>query len=482
MSSVPPQSEDTSIRTLGVTESVCPVCLRPVAAERVAEGDNIYLRKSCLAHGSFQTILWRGLASYERWAKTRVSSSHPKVSSPSTTLGCPFDCGLCAEHRQQTCCVVLEVTQLCNLQCPVCFASANSHGASDPALSEIASWCQTLMNNGGPFNIQLSGGEPTLRDDLPQVIELVRGLGFSFVQLNTNGIRLAQDRDYVRQLKAAGLGCVFLQFDGVSDDVYRAIRGRNLLQVKLEAIRNCAEFELGVVLVPTLVPGVNTAHIGEIISLAVSYTPTVRAVHFQPVSYFGRYPQPPSDADRITLPEVMQEIESQTAGQFLMKDFYPASGENAFCEFHGKFWIDSYGAVEAAARAATSCCAPPIDETLVQLSAKVEGNGEGARRAREFVARHWSMAQQNSIPDNDPAFDVSSFDKFLGSGRQSFCISGMAFQDAWNLDLARLRECFLHVLSPDQKIVPLCAYNLTGADGRTLYRISNPAHRGDGVS
>jgi uncharacterized radical SAM superfamily Fe-S cluster-containing enzyme len=366
--------------------------------------------------------------------------------------------------------VVLEVTQRCNLNCPVCFASANCKQKKDPGVEEIQNWCRTLLKNGGPYNIQLSGGEATLRDDLPEIVALLRASGFSFVQLNTNGLRLAQDHDYVRRLKDSGLGCVFLQFDGLSEESHRKIRGRDLRAIKDAAIRNCGEHGLGVVLVPTLVPGVNTAEIGRILRTAIGYAPTVRAVHFQPVSYFGRYLARPRDCDRITLPEVMKAIEQQTSGVFRMKDFYPASGENAFCEFHGKFWLRPGGKIEPAARPISSCCAPPIDVGLAQLGSRPVGNGEGARRARRFVAEHWSLPHQEQDSGNELGTDVSSFDAFLGERRQSFCISGMAFQDAWNLDLERLRECFLHVLSPDQKMIPLCAYNLTGIDGRALYR------------
>ena len=363
-----------------------------------------------------------------------------------------------------------EVTQRCNLNCPVCFADAKSDGRIDPSLKEIQVWCQTLLSNGGPYNIQLSGGEPALRDDLPEIVQMIRACGFSFVQLNTNGVRLAQDRDYARRLKDAGLGCVFLQFDGVSEAVHRKIRSLDLRQVKDAAIRICTDYELGVVLVPTLVPGVNTAQIGDMIRFAIANAPTVRAIHFQPVSYFGRYPSLPQDSDRITLPEVMQRIEEQTAGLFCAKDFYPASGENAFCEFHGKFWLRPDGRVEPAVRPVVSCCAPPRDERLVQLGAEPDGNGEAARRARKFVAQHWALPPLKPVSVPEAGIDVSSLDAFLAQNRHSFCISGMAFQDAWNLDLTRLKECFLHVLSPDRKMVPLCAYNLTGIDGRALYR------------
>jgi len=466
--------EPQSGEVLSSTESVCPVCLVRVCAVRIREGDNIYLHKICPEHGEYKTILWRGYGLYREWSQKRLLPSQPPACSGGVDRGCPFDCGLCTDHRQHTCCVVIEVTERCNLKCPICFASANEVSQADPTLNEVELWCRTLLGRGGPYNVQLSGGEPTLRDDLPQIIALIRTLGFPFQQLNTNGLRIAHEKGYAERLKNAGLGCVFLQFDGVTGEVYRQTRGRDLLATKLQAIRNCGDAELGVVLVPTLVPGVNLHQIGDILCLAVSHAPAVRAVHFQPISYFGRYPQPPQDCDRVTLPEVMQAIEAQTGGCFRVRDFYPASGENAFCEFHGKFWLRPTGAIEPAPRPTTACCEPPADAGLVQLgSPKRAGDGEGARAARTFVAQHWSFPQAQPVPVTDPSLDLSSLDQFLAQKGESFCISGMAFQDAWNLDLERLRECFLHVLSPAQNLIPLCAYNLSAANGRALYRNVN---------
>ncbi len=461
--------------SLGVTESVCPVCLRRIAAERVAEDDAVYLRKTCTEHGAFKTVIWRGLASYTSWASGKRTASRPALCGSAVEKGCPYDCGLCPDHRQHTCCVVLDVTARCNLACPICFASANSSTASDPSIDEIEDWCRALLATSGPVGIHLSGGEPTVRRDLPEIIARICKLGFSYIQLNTNGVRLSLEPEYAGALKAAGLSCVFLQFDGVTDEVFKAIRGRALMHAKRAAIRNCGDNELGVVLVPTLVPGVNTGQIGEILRMAISLAPVIRAVHFQPVSYFGRYPSPPEDADRITIPEVLRLIEEQTQGQFTTANFYAASGENPYCSFHGKFWLHPEGKVVPAARPATvPCCGPVPEPTLVQLGGPRREQGEGARRAQRFVAQHWSFPANNPLqseqnqPDN--GINTASFDAFLTEDKQSFCISGMAFQDAWNLDLERLRECFLHVLSPEQKLVPLCAFNLTGAKGQTLYR------------
>lgn len=456
-----------SVTVLSTTQSVCPVCLRRIGAERVAEGDDVYLRKNCPEHGSFRTILWRGLDSWHSWGRAGRAPATPPHCATTIREGCPFDCGLCPDHRQHTCCVVLEVTSRCNLTCPVCFADAAPMRAQDPSLGEIADRCRTLLDSGGPFNIQLSGGEPTVRNDLPEIVEHIRAMGFPFVQLNTNGIRLAKDPAYAGTLREAGLDCVFLQFDGVTASVYQTIRGRDLLALKLAALDHCAQAHLGVVLVPTLVPGVNTGQIGEVLRLAVERLPAVRAVHFQPVSYFGRYPATPRDLDRITIPEVLRAIEEQTAGMFRARDFQPPSAENPYCSFRGRFRIDAAGAVQpASSPAGVSCCG---SAPLVQL-------GNGAQRSRQYVARQWAypqVAETASCCGGDA--DVASFDRFLAAGARTLSISGMAFQDAWNLDLDRLRDCFLHAIDPQQRLIPLCAWNLTSSAGRTLYRPGTPS-------
>ena len=204
-------------------------------------------------------------------------------------------------------------------------------------MREIEGWYRRLLEVGGPFNIQLSGGEPCLRDDLPDIIALGRSLGFSFFQVNTNGLRLSRDADYLKRLKEAGLATVFLQFDGTCDCIHEKLRGRQLAAQKQAAIERCAEQHLGVVLVPTLVPGVNADDIGGIIEFGARHSPTVRGVHFQPISYFGRYPQPPRDVDRITIPEIIRAIEAQTGGAIKRESFSPPGGENALCSFHGNF-------------------------------------------------------------------------------------------------------------------------------------------------
>lgn len=450
---------------LSETESVCPECLARLPALRILRGEDVYLEKDCPEHGHFSAIVWRGQPAFTSWVRPKTPS-FPDNPFTEIRLGCPYDCGLCPEHRQQSCCVLLEVTQRCDLGCPICFADAAHNPPPDLSLNEIGGWYERLLAAGGPFNIQLSGGEPCVRDDLPEIIQLGRAYGFTFFQLNTNGLRLARDAAYLAELKSAGLSTVFLQFDGTNDAIYKNIRGRELFEIKMAVIARCREQDIGVVLVPALVPGINVEDIGNIIRLALAQMPAVRGVHFQPISYFGRYPMQPSDEMRITIPEVIRAIEAQTDGLIQSGTLCPPGGENALCSFHGNYVVMPDGALIPLTRHnAGSCCCQPIPAA------------EGAARSREFVAVHWSTpTPQMDLPIlSGPS--LGEWEVFLERKRtHTFCISGMAFQDAWTLDLERLRDCYIHTASPDGRLVPFCAYNLTDRQGHSLYRYQGETH------
>jgi len=448
-------------KKLAVTESLCPECLERVEARVVSIGETVFLEKTCTGHGSWQVPLWRGAPDYEQWQRPKVPS-HPALCYAPVQDGCPFDCGLCAEHRQHPCSVLLEITQRCTLGCPVCFADVGTMNELDldPDIGTIGGWYDLVMAAAGPCNIQLSGGEPTLRDDLPEIIALGVRKGFSFIQLNTNGLRLAGEAGYAKTLAEAGLSTVFLQFDGTDDTIHTTLRGRSLAAVKAAAVERCGEAGLGVVLVPTLVSGVNTDNIGDIIRFALAHLPLVRGVHFQPISYFGRYSMDIPTLERFTLPEVMRAIEAQTNGLMRASDFLPPGGENARCSFHASYFVLPDGRLRRTSPVSTSCCS-------------TQDGHQGMLRTIGTVARQWSAPPgsenaRNPLSCNDGAMDLDAFLEMATN--YSLTVSCMVFQDAWNLDLERLHDCCISVMSPDGRLIPFCAYNLTSATGKTLYR------------
>lgn len=447
--------------SLAETESLCPLCLKRIPAVREASGNDVYLVKNCPEHGEFRTILWRGKPAIRGWRR-KPSVARSADSQTAGESGCPFDCGICPSHRKNACTAVLEVTSRCNLHCPVCFSDSDTNAGQDPDLTEIEEWYRRVLQAYGPdIIIQLSGGEPTVRHDLPAIIELGRSLGFSFIQVNTNGLRIAEDMDYASVLRQAGAASVFLQFDGTEDAVYRKLRGRPLYAEKRRAIDRCAESGIGVVLVPTLVPGVNVHEIGSILRLALDLIPAVRGVHFQPVGYFGRCLAPPENTHRLTLPGVMRSIEEQTDGLMRVEDFSPPGWENSLCSFHGTFLPKPGGGLQAlTGHGVGSCCSS--DDT-------------GAH-AVSFTARQWSAPEVNAGGESGSGISCcgegpESLDGFLERVRtRMLSVSGMAFQDVWNLDLERVRDCCIHVVAPDGRMIPFCLYNLTSLSGKSLYR------------
>ena len=447
------------------TESLCPTCLTRIPAYREIQQEEVYLVKTCPEHGEFRTIVWRGAPSFDPWRRPKIPTC-PSAHFRQVERGCPFDCGLCPEHRQKSCTILLEVTTRCDLACPVCYADAGRATGSDPSLDDLKRMFQTAWQAGGGGNIQLSGGEPTIRDDLPDIVGLGREAGFSFIQVNTNGLRLGRDDAYVRALKEAGLDSVFLQFDGTDDAIFRRLRGRDLLADKLAAVAACGRHGIGVVLVPTLVPGVNDRYVGNILQLAVNLSPTIRGVHFQPMAYFGRYPEPPDDAMRLTLPELMRAIETQSGGMF-RADHFPAAG------LRKRFVFVSCELSDRTGRAKSGISAPKRTHVARPYRNRRRW---GADRAIGRTARQWSFPQTlKDVPRASPArtepAGLTDLDDFLSRAKtHAFSVSAMAFQDAWNLDLERLRDCCIHVMATDGRLVPFCAWNLTGRDGRRLYR------------
>jgi uncharacterized radical SAM superfamily Fe-S cluster-containing enzyme len=314
----------------------------------------------------------------------------------------------------------------------------------------VKSWIRDIIRRGQTL-LQLSGGEPALRDDLPEIVAFAKESSCGYVQLNTNGVRLAEDRQFVKELAQAGLSFAFMQFDGMDDEVYRRLRGRDLLEIKKQAIANCSENNIGVVLVPTIVPGVNTGQIGAILRFAAGSSPAVRGVHYQPVCYMGRIPREPADKDRFTLDELAVALVEQSGGLISIGDIKPSRCDHPLCGFHADYLADPDGSLRPLSGATGEAVEEP----------------HTAEKSRDFVARRWERPAREPVEagcccgcaDEIPKVQscCESLDDFLLRVRTyGFTVTAMAFQDVWNIDLERLRQCSLHVYR-EGRMVPFCA-------------------------
>ena len=317
--------------------------------------------------------------------------------------------------------------------------------------------------------------------------------GFTFVQLNTNGLRLAAEDGYAEALRAAGLASVFLQFDGVSDDTYRTLRGRPLLAQKVRAVERCAEAGLAVVLVPTVAPGVNDCELGGLVRFAASWPGVVRGLHLQPMSYFGRYPRttpPAAGRPRLTLPELLRAREDQTGGEVRAEHFSPSCCEHVRCSFRARYWVRDGGVLEPLVSAA-GCCGLESAPAPAPSPASTESRaaGDASRRAVAATSRQWSRREPEACgcgsagdagsarlagaaAEAAPAPDDLS--RFLDEAGRILAISGMLFQDAWSIDMERIDRCCVQVVTAageraPEGLVPFCLWNLTSESGERLY-------------
>jgi 7,8-dihydro-6-hydroxymethylpterin dimethyltransferase len=438
-------------KNLGDVESVCPECLGRITGRLLGDGDCVRMEKKCRQHGIFSTVLWRGKPSFTSWYRPKLPFLG--TNRPTQDQGCPFDCGLCACHGQRTCTALVEITPRCNLHCPVCFADSGP-GGPEPDLPTLVRMFDNIRTQSGDCNLQLSGGEPTLRSDLPEIVRAAKTAGFTFIQVNSNGLRFAEDPHLAGRLQDEGLSSVFLQFDGVDDRVFTALRGRPLFAEKCLAIDNLATAGVAIVLVPTLVPGVNIDQIWQIVRFGLQRQPQVRGVHFQPISYFGRFPGDFAP-QHITLPEIMQALEGQSLGQVKAEDFRPPGCEHALCSFSAKYLVEKGGQLTRLGGSPCDCTPIPAEE--------------GARLAIAGTARRWGSIPVYTPPPVPEKAD--ELDRFLQRARNhTFALSAMAFQDCWNLSLERLRGCCVHVAQADGRLIPFCSFNLTARGGQGLHR------------
>ncbi|MEM2321260.1 MAG: radical SAM protein [Candidatus Bathyarchaeia archaeon] len=459
---------------LAETISLCPECFKIVPAKIITDGVRVYMKKFCKQHGEIAALIWSDLKLYMRALRYSRPGKPAKPHVKNIARGCPFDCGLCPSHRQHTCLAILEVTDACNLLCPICLADSKEEPWWNPTIEDIEGMLKELLRcEGKPTAIQLSGGEPTIRKDLLDIVGLCKDLGFRLIEIDTNGIELAKNPSLARDLADAEISGVYLQFDGLTPEVYQTIRGRDLTIIKEKAIENCSRAGLSVTLAVTVLRGINEQQLWDIIRYAVSRRAI--GVNFQPFAALGRYPQSLfNPLDRTTISDIQIGIEQQSCGKLRATDFMPVPCPDPRCSSLLYAYYSADGELHAINTLAD------MEQLIDKHSLKNE--------FIEFDKMLRAVADELAISSTflrglKPQAIGSSLRLLLEQLRpKGFFSIGCHFaQDAWTADLERLSKCCVHELRENGRLIPFCLYNITLTKGEKLYRDSNSYIRLAGV-
>jgi len=373
--------------------------------------------------------------------------------------GCPYDCGLCTEHDQHTCIGLVEITNQCNLKCPVCYAdSGKEEYLSLDSVDRILDFF-VESEDGDAEILQISGGEPTLHPDFFEIIDLAMSKNIRYVMVNTNGLKFATDPDFVKQLKSYGSGFEFyLQFDGFKESTHLHFRGKDIRDIKRKAIDNLLEKDIPITLVSTIEEGINDDEIGKIIEFGME-TNGIRGINFQPVAYFGRNGSAASD-DRITLSGIIKRIENQLDHIFKQGDIIPLpcnvervavsylmkNGNGTFEPLTRKVKVDSY--------------LPVIDNTLAFDIDKFVGDQMQNIRSELKLCDCFKLVKDihSLIPKKYFLKNETGKKKYIDEN--TFRISVTSFVDRFNFDMKSIQKECVHVLTADKKRIPFSTYNM----------------------
>ena len=465
------------MQTIKETKSLCPECLQVLPATIFEEDNKVYITKTCPQHGKTTELYWSDYDLYQKANEFEEIGTGLENPRTQTKLGCPLDCGICPEHKSHTGLAIIDVTNRCNLTCPVCFANAAAAGyVYEPTKQQIFDMLENLKQNKPvqPPGLQFSGGEPTIRKDLPELIKKAKELGFHHVEVNTNGLRLANDLKFAETLVEAGLSTIYLQFDGLTPDVYKFTRGLDLLDIKMKAIENCRKAGLSIVLVVTLVKGVNDHQIGDIIRFAKDNFDIVRCVNVQPVSICGRIAQDEREKMRITIPDFMKDVEEQTEDKIKVSDFYPVPvvvplskavaslKDKRYVEFtaHQHCGMATYLFIEDDDMIPINRYGN-VDKFIESMTKVYEdakkGNKKRAKLRLVGTLRHikFGLLRKYLLP----ILKSGSYESLGKLHRKMLLISAMHFMDPYNFDLQRVQRCCIHYAVPDGRIIPFCTMN-----------------------
>ncbi len=476
-------------RIIRYTQSICPECNMILDAEVFERDNRVYMSKTCPKHGEVEELYFGSYEMYKRFSTYWKDGKGIDATTANVGIdrcACPTNCGLCTNHLSHSGLANMIVTNRCDLTCWYCFfyVKKGLEGSYlyEPTLEQIRAMAKILKAERPiPGNsLQITGGEPMLREDIVDVIKTVREEGIDHIQMNTNGIKLAMDVDLMRQIREAGVNNLYLSFDGVTPRT----NPKNHWEVPY-VLENARKVGMTIVFVPTVIKSINDHELGDIIRYAQRNIDVVHGVNFQPVSLTGRMSKRERERYRITIPDCIERIEEQTNGEIPRDAWLPVPScmplTDVIEQFSRKPKYEL--SIHFACGAGTYVFEDAESKRLVPLTSFVDIKGlleyledtteelkSGKNRYLgmvEVINKLNTFIEKSKQPKGvDLAKMFASillkrnFDSVGSWHVRSLFLGMMHFQDKYNEDLERLQRCDIHYLTPDMRIIPFCAFNV----------------------
>lgn len=440
-----------------LTRSICPECRKVIDAKILLRDNKVYMSKRCPDCGPFEALVYGDAEAYISLSRYNKPGTIPLAFNGEVRHGCPHDCGLCPDHQQHACIGIIEVNSACNMDCPLCFASAR------PGFSLTLEEVEQILDDyvrteGNPEIVQFSGGEPTVHPLIMDFVRAANARRIPFVMINTNGKRIAKDDRFLEELNDVRPSFYF-QFDGFERETYQILRGEpDILEEKIRALDRLASIGLTVTIVPAIERGVNEHEIGRIVEFAIQH-PAVRGINFQPAFHAGRHPRH-DPMQRMTIPDIVKLLEEQTGGKFRATDFVPVPCCFPTCNAVTYAFVDGDEVTPLPRIVNVNDYLDYItNRAMPDWDLKIKGALEGlwssasVAGSRKFSDQVKFSCQACGIPEGLTVGDLA---------QHMIMIMLQDFMDPWTFNQKNLMKCCKEFLLPGGQQVPFCAYNSVG--------------------